>query len=47
MGRERNTMPRAELIRPLTETHTTEETDWMHAMLSDFFAWMQFLLHTL
>ena len=47
MGWERYTMQRGELIRPLTDTHTTEETHWMHAMMGDFFSWMQFLFHTL
>lgn len=40
-------MPRAELIRPLTETHYPEEPNWMHAMMVDFFSWMQLFFHSL
>lgn len=40
-------MPRAELIRPLTETHSTEDTNWMHTMMVDFFSWMQYLFLSL
>jgi hypothetical protein len=40
-------MQRAQMIRPLTETHTTEETHWMSAFLSDLFSWMPFLFHSL
>jgi hypothetical protein len=40
-------MPRAQLIRPMSETHTSEETPWMYSMMGDFFSWMQFLFHGL
>jgi hypothetical protein len=38
-------MQRAEMMRPLTETHTAEEVHGMHALLGDFFSWMQFLFN--
>jgi hypothetical protein len=40
-------MERGELIRPLIETRTIEETHWTHGMLGGFFSWMQFLFHSL
>jgi len=40
-------MQRGELIRPLTETQSTEETHWLQGMLGDFFSWMQLFFHSL
>ena len=34
-------MPRAQLIRPLSEPHATQETHWIDSFLSDLFAWLE------